>query len=132
MIRMTFLGCILIFAACASGPPDLPPGSGFPRDASVDPRLQLNGADRTQIARLVAAETSEPIRMVWRAGGPDKILVTTGAVDLSRPTGAAKGTGFMMQRTGSTWKITGKPAISIGPGMPSLSPTEVGAGVRTY
>jgi len=70
--------------------------------------------------------------MVWRAGNPEKILVTTGQVDLSRPTGAAKGTGFMMQRTGATWKITGKPSINITPGMPSLSPIETGSGVRTF
>src|SRR5205823_1820659 len=107
MTRVALLGCIVMLAACASGPPDLPPGSGFPRDAQVDPRLRLTGSDRTQIAKLVAAETSEPIRMVWRAGNPDKILVTTGPIDLSRPTARATGTGFMIQRTGSIWKVTG-------------------------
>jgi len=133
MTRVTLLGCILMLAACAeTGPPDLPPGSGFPRDANVDPRLRLTGSDRAQIARLVAAETSEPIRMVWRAGNPDKILVTTGPVDLTHPKSGAKGTGFMMQRTGSTWKVTGRPTINISPSFPSVEPVESAAGVRTY
>ena len=70
--------------------------------------------------------------MVWRAGNPDKILVTTGPVDLTHPTPWAKGTGFMMQRIGSTWKVTARPAISIGPSVPSLEPIETGAGVRSY
>ena len=132
MIRVALLGCILMLAACASGPPDLPPGSGFPRDASVDPRLHLTGSDRTQIARLVAAETKEPIRMVWRAGGPDKILVTWGPIDLTHPQAWAKGNGFMMQRAGSTWKVTGRAAINMTPSGPGMEPIETGSGVRTY
>ena len=126
MMRLMLIGCIGLFVACASGPPDLPPGSGFPRDADVDPRLNLNGADRIQIARLVAAETSERISMVWRAGNPNRILVTCGQVNLVHPKPFSKGTGFMMQRIGSTWRITDRPAINTLPSTPSLAPIEGG------
>jgi hypothetical protein len=121
-----------MLTGCASGPPDLPAGSGFPRDASVDPRLNLNGSDRVQIARLVAAETSDPIRMVWRAGGPDKIMVTWGPIDLTHPKPWAKGNGFMMQRIGSTWKVTGRMDINMTPGAAPLEPVESAGGFRPY
>lgn len=132
MRRLALLGCILMLGACASGPPDLPPGSGFPRDASVDPRLQLNGSDRVQIARLVAAETSDPIRMVWRAGNPNKIMVTWGPIDLTHPKPWAKGNGFMMERIGVTWKVTSRMAIDISPSAPTVSPVESAGGFRPY
>src|SRR4051812_11378124 len=121
MTRVILLACIAMLAACASGPPDLPPGSGFPRAANVDPRLNLTGSDRVQIAKLVAAETTEPIQMVWRAGNPNRILVTR-----------AKGPGFMMERIGRTWKITGTITITSSQSGPGVEPIEVGSGVRTY
>jgi len=115
MSRLIFIGFILMVVGCAFGQPDLPPGSGFPRNADVDPRLHLTGADRAQIARLVAVETSQPIRMVWRAGNPDKVLVTCGSVDLARPTAWAHGTGYILQRTGAKWTITDRPQVGITP-----------------
>src|ERR1700736_1823264 len=130
MTRLILLGYIVTLAACASGPPDLPPGSGFPRDAQLDPRLNLTGSDRAQIARLAAAETSEPINTVWRAGNPNKVWVTCGPVNLLHPTPWTRGTGFIMQRNGSSWKITDRPAINVVPQTPTSSPVETSSGVR--
>ena len=133
MTRMILVGCTVLLVACASGPPDSPPGSGFPRNADVDPRLNLSGSDRTQIARLVAAQTSDPIRMAWRAGNPNKIVVTCGSVNLAHPLKAfAKGPGFLMQRTGSIWKITDRLEINSTPGTPGVEPIAGASGFKPY
>ena len=125
--RLILISCIVMLAACASGPPDLPPGSGFPRQAEVDPRLNLTGSDRVQIARLVAQETSEPINAVTQGQNPSKILVTCGKVNLVHPTQWTKGAGFIMQRSASSWKIISKAEINIVPQNPTLSPVEKSA-----
>ena len=124
MTRRILIVCIATLAACAtSGAADSPPESGFPRRAQVDPRLKLSHSHRVQIARLIAAETSEPIRGVSRGQDRGKILVTTGTLNLMNPTGWAEGYAFVLQQTASGWKITYKRRLSVGPQTPNVSPT---------
>ena len=124
MTRRILIVCIATVAACAtSGAADSPAESGFPRRAQVDPRLNLPQSHRVQIARVIAAETSEPIRGVSKGQDPGKILVTTGTLNLMNPTGWAEGYAFVLQRTSAGWKITFKRRLQVGPETPTISPT---------
>ena len=124
MTRLILTGYIVMLAAYASGAPDLPLGSGFPRKAEIDRRLNLTSSDRAQIARLVAAETSEPINAVSQGENPSKILVTCGKLNLMRPTFWMKGAAFVMQRSGSGWKITTRAQVNLLPEKPTISPVD--------
>ena len=121
--RLTLIVSIATLAACATSGAADSPESGFPRRAQVDPRLNLSHSHRVQIARLIAAETSEPIRGVSKGQDRGKILVTTGTLNLMNPTGWAEGYAFVLQLTGSGWKITYKRRLSVGPQDPTVSPT---------
>ena len=124
MTRLTSIVCIATLAACAtSEAADSPPGQGFPRRAQVDPRLNLSQAHRVQIARVIAAETSEPIRGVSKGQDRGKIVVTTGTLNLMNPTGWAEGYAFVLQLTKSGWKITYKRRLTMSPETPTVSPT---------
>ena len=124
MARLILIGYIVMLAAYASGAPDLPPGSGFPRKAEIDRRLNLTSSDRAQIARLVAAETSEPINAVSQGENRSKILVTCGKLNLMHPTSWTKGAAFVMQRSGSGWKITTRAQVNLLPEKPTISPVD--------
>ena len=124
MARLILVGSLVMLAACASGAPDSPPGSGFPPKAEVDRRLNLSASDRVQIARLVAAETSEPINGVSQGENPSKILVTCGKLNLMHPRQWTKGAAFVMQRSGSRWKVTTRAQINLIPENPTVSPVD--------
>src|ERR1700716_1634749 len=115
MARLILISRLVMIAACASGAPDLPPGSGFPPKAEVDRRLNLSASDRVQIARLVATETSEPINAVSQGENPSKILVTCGKLNLMHPRQWMKGPAFIMQRSGSSWKISTRAEVNLLP-----------------
>ena len=124
MTRLTLIVGIATLAACATSfAADSPPESGFPRRAQVDPRLNLSQSLRVQIARVIAAETSEPIRGVSKGQDAGKIVVTTGTLNLMNPTGWAQGYAFVLQRTSAGWKITYKRRLEVGPREPTVSPT---------
>ena len=128
MTRQVLIVCIATLSACAtSEAADSPPGSGFPRRAQVDPRLNLSHSTRVQIARVIAAETPEPIRGVSRGQERGKIVVTTGTLNLMYPRAWAEGYAFVLQQTRSGWKITYKRRISIGPQTPTVSPVDRGS-----
>ncbi len=124
MARLILIAWVVTFAACALGAPDLSPALGFPRKAEVDPRLRLAASDRVQIARLVAAETSEPINAVSQGENPSKILVTCGKLNLLHPRPWMKGPAFIMQRSGSIWKIGTRVEVNLLPESPTVSPVE--------
>ena len=124
MARLILIVSIVMLAAYASGAPHLPPGSSFPRYAEMDRRLNLTSSDRAQIARLVAAETSEPIKAVSQGENASKILVTCGRLNLMHPTPWMKGVAFVMQRRGTGWKITTRARVNIVPQKPTFSPLD--------
>jgi hypothetical protein len=124
MARLILVGSLVMLAACASGAPDSPSGPGFPPKAEVDRRLNLTASDRVQIARLVAAETSEPINGISQGENPSKIMVTCGKLNLMHPRYWTKGAVFIMQRSGSRWKITTRAQINVVPENPTISPVD--------